>query len=130
MSTEITGTLSAGTITQAEPVSSAIRSNVADGMIQDYNTFRNQFGLSLASQSDGTRILLERERNSAANIAKTVDAAVVGNVSQSGTGDIIEMAKIFASLANSASPPTPAYQNLGPMFPGGATAKPAGTATA
>lgn len=108
MSTEITGTLSAGTVTQADPVSSSVRQDVSDGKLQDYNTFRNQFNLSLASQSDGTRILLERERNSAANIAKTVDAAVVTEIGSSGTGDLIELAKIFASLSNSPSPPIPA----------------------
>lgn len=48
-----------------------------------------------------------------------ITAAAINRLGASETDEVIGLLKEGLALSNSASPPVPAYQNLGPGYPGG-----------
>jgi hypothetical protein len=65
-----------------------------------------------------------------ASLQASITAAAMNLIASVGSDNAVEMIKMGAALANSASPPTPGYQNLGPQYPGGPAPTPTpGTVT-
>lgn len=88
----------------------------------------------MSGQLIGLGAIHQQWLGSFAQTQPAITANTIASLNASSADSILNFIKIGAALANSASPPIPGYQNLGPLYPGGfggggggTTAKPTGT---
>jgi len=73
----------------------------------------------LSGQLIGLGAIHQQWLGSFAQTQPAITANTIASLNASAADSILNYIKIGAALANSASPPIPGYQNLGPMYPGG-----------
>ncbi len=73
---------------------------------------------SLSKNFAAFNLLLDQWIGSVVQVMPAIVAASINAIAAVGADDALEFVKVGASLSNSASPPTPAYQNLGTSGPG------------
>ncbi len=73
---------------------------------------------SLAKNFAAFNQLIDQWIGSVVQLMPSIVASSMNSIAAVGADDALEFVKVGASLSNSASPPTPAYQNLGTSGPG------------